>query len=280
MGVRQAFELQHQTFFRTIRTLQSAGRAAGALTNIYTKFNVMQIRLQDAAKNYREAQEAVNQAFAEGGPLSEDYAQAVKNAADAQQELKRAQDESILGMAGFGVEIIGTVALIAGQLIPQIKNAILWLRRMRNLSIGSLAGAAAAGGATTLPGMKGAGKVAGLGAGAAGLAGAAAVGVPAGVAVGIGNTAGITSIGDMLTGGNFTGYYAALLKQADRDVTGGMLGGVIDFLFGGKGGEFEQAAGIGQPAPVIQQYNFYGYDADEANSAASDSAEQGLVFGQ
>lgn len=141
-AVGRATQLNNQELFATARVMTSIGRVADRVTDIYTKYNVLQIRLQDSARNLADAQEDLRLAMLQSGPGSEDAVRAARRVQEAQEAQTRAAQESKLAMAGFGLEAVMT----AGMMIQSIPNIKKWWAEMRggkSLIVPSVAGAVA-----------------------------------------------------------------------------------------------------------------------------------------
>lgn len=166
-AVRGEFELNNRTLVDAGRVLRSIGSVASSLTNIYTKYNVMMLRVSDSQRRLREATNDYNRAMAESGPGSEEAIRAARDLADAKQDAARAQQEQTLGLIGFGVELAGTVSLIISS-IPRIKEFVNTIRGAKE------AATAATTVSTVANTANAASNVASATTGAAGVTGAAA----------------------------------------------------------------------------------------------------------
>lgn len=120
-AVRGEFELNNRALVDAGRAFRAVGSIASNLTSIYTKYNIMQLRISDANRRVRETQADYNRAIAESGPGSEEATKASRELADAKQDAARAQQEQTLGMIGFGFELASTVSLIISA-IPKFKE--------------------------------------------------------------------------------------------------------------------------------------------------------------
>lgn len=141
---RGEFELNNRVLVDAGRAFRAVGSIAGSLTNIYTKYNVMQLRISESNKRLKEAQEDYNRTLAETGPGSEQSIRAARDLTDAKEEATRAQQEQTLGMIGFGFELASSISLIISA-IPKFKELANTLKAVKE---GSVATAAVTAGAT------------------------------------------------------------------------------------------------------------------------------------
>lgn len=158
-AVGRSTMLNNRELFATARVMTSIGNIAGRLTDIYTKYNIMQLRIGDSARKVTEAQDDLRRAILQSGPDSEDAIDASRRLQDAQDDAKRAADEAKFAMVGFGLETLTAAGSIINAL-PRFAQLARTLKGLAGVSVAtSLTGAAAAGG-TILPGMAGAGATA------------------------------------------------------------------------------------------------------------------------
>lgn len=141
--------LNNRELFATAKVMTTIGNIAGRVTDIYTKYNVMQIRLQDSARNLAEAQEDLRQAMLQSGPGSEDAIQAARRLADAQRENAQAAHEAKFAMAGFGLEALTTM----GAIITAIPTMQRFANTMKGSKYAPFLATAGRGGAAAAAGL-------------------------------------------------------------------------------------------------------------------------------
>lgn len=143
-SVRAEFELNHRTLVDTANAFRAVGNIASNLTNIYTKYNIMQLRVSDANRRLREAQSDYNRILVENGPGTEEAIRASRELDDAKREATQAQQEQTLGMIGFVFELGTSISLIVSA-IPKIRELGNSFRRATTLARGLQAATVAAG---------------------------------------------------------------------------------------------------------------------------------------
>ncbi len=152
---RMSFEVSNRSLVAFERVLNRVGRAASDLTSLYTKYNVMQLRLSDAARNVKEAEEDRARALAAFGPASEEAAEAQKAYEQATRDAERASTESKLAMIAMGLEGASAIGNLI-KLIPQIQAFTKAIQGIGAASKGA-AGTGALSNFTQLPGSGGKG---------------------------------------------------------------------------------------------------------------------------
>ena len=123
---RTQWKLTHQTMMEASKIMRDVARIGRTITNMFTAYTVGQIRLELATKNYREAckevakaQQEYNEyleAFGEASIYTEEayerLQKAIEKQTEAEKELQRAQQETIIGYVGIGLQAAELTATI------------------------------------------------------------------------------------------------------------------------------------------------------------------------
>jgi len=124
--LRTEFQLSHQVMFETARLMRDIGRIGRTATNMFTAYTVAQIRLAQAQRDYteatkdvEEAQKRYNQYLKDFGAdciytiqAYEELQRAIERQKQAEEELQRTQQATIMGYVGIGLQIGELIATV------------------------------------------------------------------------------------------------------------------------------------------------------------------------
>jgi len=148
---RTEWRLTHQTMIEASRIMRDIGRIGRTITTMFTAYTVAQIRLAQAQRDYEdtvkdvaEAQERYNrylEVFGENSVFTQRAYEQLQNAIErqkqAEEELQRTQQETVMGYVGIGLQI--------GELIATVPTMIKHVNDLRialstaNMSASTLA---------------------------------------------------------------------------------------------------------------------------------------------
>jgi hypothetical protein len=111
-AVGRGFELEHQGFSNTIRSLTTVGRVAHTATSIFQRYNVMQLRMEQGARSLKRAQSDLSEAISKYGANSAQAAKASANLTEEQAKNAALQRENILNNAGLGLSGLTTLGTL------------------------------------------------------------------------------------------------------------------------------------------------------------------------
>lgn len=144
LGMRRAlnlakaeWQLMNETMIEAGRIMRDIGRIGRTITSIFTSYTVGQIRLARAQKDVKEAQREVAEAqarynrylqvFGENSVFTqrayEELQRAIERQKEAEQDLQRAQQETMIGYVGMTLQI--------GELIATIPTMIKHVNDLR-----------------------------------------------------------------------------------------------------------------------------------------------------
>jgi|SRR5579884_792901 len=256
-AVERSTIMSHQEFFRTAQTLSSVGSAVGRVMNIYSQYNLQQIRLATDTRNLEDAQQDLRYVMLTEGTGSEAYVHALRRVRDAQIEEQNATNQSKLALVGYGIEAVGAAANIA-NLIPRVTALAATLGLLKTTSAVPLSGA--------LGGLSAGGGV-GLG--------------KAGTAMGIAAGAGLAGAGIMTSQAmnptssvdNTQKVLSTLMTAGGGALTGAMIGSIVPVLGTAVGAAI--GGGIGLAAGIAT--NFLGPSQPPPPSQIPNMSTQDLI---
>jgi len=123
---RTEWRLTHQTMIEASRIMRDVGRIGRTITSIFTTYTVAQIRLaqaqrdyEDAVKDVAEAQAVYNHYLEVFGKESvftqrayEQLQNAIEKQKQAEEELQRTQQATIMGYVGIGLQVSELIATV------------------------------------------------------------------------------------------------------------------------------------------------------------------------
>lgn len=142
-AVGRGFALQHRTLFEAGQALRTVGSLAHTATSIYQRYNIMQLRVEEGARDLAKAQEKVRETLQRYGAASSEYRRALEDEADALRKTKQLQQENIINNIG-----LATSALTAIGPVSKLANMLRSNPALAGVAAGGVAGAA--GGAVLL----------------------------------------------------------------------------------------------------------------------------------
>jgi len=132
---RTEWRLNHQAMIEASRIMHDIGRIGRTITSIFTTYTVAQIRLAQAQRDYEDAVEDVSEAqerynrylevFGEKSVFTQRAYKQLQNAIEkqkeAEEELQRTQQATMMGYVGIGLQI-GELAATIPTMIKHIND--------------------------------------------------------------------------------------------------------------------------------------------------------------
>ena len=106
-AAERAFKVMHDTMYDVAEVFQGVAGIVGKVQNMFTQYQVTQIRLVELQEKVAYAQEKYNEAVAKYGENSRQAQEAARRLADAQRDLEQATFQANMQLVGFALQIPG-----------------------------------------------------------------------------------------------------------------------------------------------------------------------------
>ncbi len=135
MMIRTEWRNQNAALFEGMRLMRSTAQLGRTLTSVYSVYTLMQTRMQDKTRDVRDVGEELNRVQDQRLVLQRDlgttniYALSLmqqeerltKRLAEEKRELKRAQDQNIIGYIGIGLQMMNVITTVV-QMLTHFRN--------------------------------------------------------------------------------------------------------------------------------------------------------------
>lgn len=115
-SVSREFQVNNREVFAAGRAIQSLSSVLSRALTLYNTWNLLQIRVQDANRNVRDSQKDLNEVFAEFGPDSKEFFDAMEAQKEALEEQQRVQRDTSIG---YGL-MVASIGAMSGQIITNV----------------------------------------------------------------------------------------------------------------------------------------------------------------